>query len=185
VSEVAPEDADPLQRELVAGIADAADRIAASWRGTDELLLRIDGFMGAGKSSNAALLAKSDESIRVINPDNFASRDLAATRFAEKVDIDRLHSVACRAISEGNRVIFEGVCLEELLPSSQFGRGFCVYIKRVSLPAPGLPLWHDGFNLEAIEPAHDWLHEDIIRYHRECQPHECADLILAVPEGRE
>ena len=88
--------------------------------------------------------------------------------------------------ADNERVIFDGVCLEELLPADSFGRGFVVYIKMVTAWIPGQPEesnWHDGAAIDSTDQADDPLHEDILRYHREVLPHQQCDLILQIPEG--
>jgi hypothetical protein len=170
--------------QLVDGLKDAAERVALAWRLSGEKLLRLEGFMDVGKSRIASLLAQGP-SIRVIVPDAFAAPGSASNDFEGRINKALLWAEADKALTESDRTIFEGVCLEELLPSSRFGAGFHVYIKRVSLPAPDCPLWHDGLDLDATEPGANWLFEDIRRYHRVWRPHERANLCLAVPEGRE
>jgi hypothetical protein len=135
--------------------------------------------MGAGKSHIAANLLAWDPGIYVIETDEFATPEATSNDCKGRTDLTRLWAAASDATRESERIVFAGVCLEELLPSARFERGFRVYIKRVC------PLWHDGLDLDATEPAADWLHEDILRYHRTWRPHDLADLCVAVPEGQE
>jgi hypothetical protein len=147
-------------------------------------LLRLEGFMGVGKSSVAHLIAAdATVPVRVIGSDDFAAKGEPRT-YREAVDLPALRAAAQESLENGGKVIFEGVCLEELLPSQEFGRGFVVYLQRVSVPVPQTPLWHDIYDLDREAPD-DPLHASIIQYHREHRPHDHCDLALAIPEGRD
>jgi hypothetical protein len=149
-----------------------------------EKLLRLEGFMGVGKSSIALLVAENSPSARVIGTDKFPTPDAKSNDIRGRLDQTALRVAAREAMAESDLVIFEGVCLEEFLPSGQFGAGFRVYIKRVSLPSADCILWHDGLNLDAPDYPADWLDQQILDYHRIWRPHERADLCLAIPEAR-
>lgn len=172
---------DPLVRELVTGLGDAANKVAHAWRSSGQHLLRLEGFMGVGKSTVASLIAEQ-ATVRIIHTDDFAVRSDAARTYREAVDLAALRAAATEVLSTGEKVIFDGVCLEQVLPSDDFGKGYRVYLKRVSLPVPEAPLWHDIYDLER-EEAEDPLHASIIQYHRDYAPHEHSDLSFAIPEG--
>jgi hypothetical protein len=74
--------------------------------------------------------------------------------------------------------VVEGICLEELAPSYRFGRGFVIYVKRISQAG----LWH-GFDEHNATPDREW-HRSVDLYHRRYRPHESADVIMEVAEER-
>jgi len=54
-------------------------------------ILRLEGFMGCGKSSIAALISEADE-VPVLNPDGFATADwMGARTIAGRLDLKLLH----------------------------------------------------------------------------------------------
>jgi len=173
-----------LSEQVVDGFKHAAERIASGWQTSGKKLLRLEGFMGIGKSGIASLIAESSPNARVIGTDEFATPDAKSNDISERLDQMALRVAARAAIAESDLVIFEGVCLEELLPPGQFGAGFRVYIKHVSLPSADCILWHDGLNLDAPDYPANWLDQQILDYHRIWRPHERADLCLAIPEAR-
>jgi hypothetical protein len=136
--------------------------------------------MGCGKSSIASLVSIA-ENVPVLCPDDFATPEPTSGNLSGRIDLKQLHASARKLLKQS--CVFEGVCLEELLPSASFGGGFIVYLKRVSLVAGGSPVWQDEKELNARERAANPIDEEVRRYHRTCRPHEHADLCLAVPEG--
>ena len=77
-------------------------------------------------------------------------------------------------------VVLDAVCLEEVAPSTKWGRGFVVYIKRLSFNTQA-PIWHEGFHLEEEVPTKE-VNRSIHMYHNRVRPHETADLIIELPE---
>ena len=128
-----------------------------------------------------ASLVGDAENVPVLSPDDFATPEPTSGNIKGRIDLKQLHKSARKLLKRP--AIFEGVCLEELLPRASFGRGFIVYLKRVSLVAGGSPVWQDEKELNARERAANPIDEEVRRYHRTYRPHERADLCLAVPEG--
>ena len=67
----------------------------------------------------------------------------------------------------------DAVCLDEIAPSSKWGRGFVVYVKRLSFNNQH-PIWHPGLHLEGEAPERE-AHRSIFLYHQKSKPHERAD----------
>jgi len=136
--------------------------------------------MGVGKSTIAHLVGTAANA-PVLNPDDFANPYPKSGYITDGIDLEKLHASA-RKLLKNSRCIFEGVCLEELLPSSTFG-GFIVYVKRVALAADGSAVWRDEQNLKATRFSGDPIEEEVRRCHRAYRPHEHADLCLAVAQN--
>jgi hypothetical protein len=76
--------------------------------------------------------------------------------------------------------ILDAVCFDEVAPEADFGRGFVIYVKRVSVLGVDLHLWH-GFDEGAALPESP-LFRSIHCYHERFRPHERADILLVHPE---
>lgn len=85
-----------------------------------------------------------------------------------------------RAVATGRIVILDAVCLDEVAPIDRWGRGYIVYVKRLSFNNQD-PMWHRGYELEGEAPT-DEIHRSVYLYHSRVRPHETADLIVEMPE---
>jgi hypothetical protein len=144
-------------------------------------LLRFEGFDGVGKSGLAKLVAQRIDAEQV-EGDKFAFRPDSPKPYPECLRKDEVEAAIMSAVATGKPVIFDAVCLDEVAPISRWGRGFVVYVKRLSFNNPD-PIWHDGFHLEDEEQKPDnEPHHGICEYHRASKPHERADLIIELRE---
>lgn len=116
-------------------------------------LVRIEGVMGAGKSTLADMIADAlDASPIVVHVDReFARPEESDRPYAESIDVSALHTRLARLLQIPTRTILEAVCLGEVAPEATFGRGFVIYVKRVAVLGPDLHPWH-GFDEGAALP---------------------------------
>ena len=158
----------------------AVEKVVEIWRDAGSpKLIRIEGFNGVGKSGLSKLIKESIGAEQV-EGDKFVNRPdkpLPYNKCIRQLEFDQAIE---RAIATGRVVILDAVCLDEVAPSNKWGRGFVVYVKRLSLNNPD-PIWHDGLNLEG-EPPDDEVHRSIHLYHTRVKPDEAADLIIELPE---
>ena len=159
---------------------EAADCILQAWQKSRRRVLRLEGFMGCGKSGIATLV-RTAANVPVLNPDDFPNPYPKSGCISDRIDREQLHASAHKLLKK-SPCIFEGVCLEELLPSSTFG-GFIVYVKRVALATDGSAVWLDEEKLKATGFSGNSIEEEVRRCHRVYKPHEHADLCLAVPQN--
>lgn len=158
----------------------AARKIIDIWRDAESPnLIRIEGFDGVGKSGLATLLRERLHAEH-IEGDNFVSKLDAPLPYRKCMRQSELDHAIERAMSGGCVVILDAVCLEEVAPSKKWGRGFVVYVKRLSFNNAD-PVWHEGLNLEDDPPVGE-VHRSIRLYHNEIRPHEAPDLIVELPE---
>jgi hypothetical protein len=161
---------------------EAAERVAAHWIASGQRLLRIEGFTKVGKSTLSNRLFRR-LGAKQLGTDMFAdNRTGKGQTYLEMLNLKRLRTRAADLIADPmtRLLIFEGVCLEETLPSEEFGRGFRVYVKRASKYSD---LWHDFY--DDIPEEKNRLRNSILQYHKLFAPDRAADLIIAVPEGRD
>lgn len=133
------------------------------------VLVGIDGFDGAGKTTLAFALAQKLRGIRV-GLDNYIEKDRKADRYVGLLrleDLQRdLNGLSCCF----SHVVVDGVCLSEVFEHIGGAPDYIVYVKKVSPQG----LWHDGFHLEDYEAggeAGGWLERSVYSYHRKWQPH--------------
>jgi hypothetical protein len=158
----------------------AADVVVGIWREVIESkLLRFEGFDGVGKSGLARLVA-SRIGAEHIEGDKFAFKPEAPTPYPGCLRQAELDAAITAAVASGKPVILDAVCLDEVMPSSRWGRGFVVYVKRLSFNNQN-PMWHHGFEIEDEVPE-DEPHRGIVLYHQKSKPHERADLIIELPD---
>ena len=158
----------------------AAQKIIDIWQDAGSSnLIRIEGFDGVGKSGLAALLRERLHAEH-IEGDNFVSKPDAPLSYQKCVRQTELDHAIERAMSGGCVVILDAVCLEEVAPSEKWGRGFVVYVKRLSFNNAD-PIWHEGLNLEDELPVSE-VRRSIHLYHNKIRPHETPDLIVELPE---
>jgi hypothetical protein len=143
-------------------------------------LVRIEGVMSAGKTPLAEMLAAALSDANVVHVDKFASPNESDRPYAEAIDVSALHAHLASVLQKPTWTILDAVCLDELAPEATFGRGFVIYVKRVSVIGADLHLWH-GFDEEGGLPERQLL-RSIHCYHMRCRPHERADVLLVHPE---
>jgi hypothetical protein len=165
--------------EFVRSREEAIERTLADWRRSNDRLLRIEGFTGAGKTRLAHSLRRATDAT-LISTDCFAIRTAGGRDrpYIESLDLRSLHSYAATILQTAGPVIVEGVCLNESLPSKQFGRGFVDYVKRASC---NTDLWPDDYRDDERAPT-SGLHRSIWDYHQFNTPDATADLVLAIKE---
>jgi hypothetical protein len=157
----------------------AAERVVEVWRGSGKpMLIRVEGFDGAGKTGLARLV-KERIGGEHVEGDKFAFKPEVPTPYRECLRRDDLDAAIERAVASGYVVILDAVCLEEVAPSERWGRGFVVYVKRLSFSTQ-VPIWHEGLSLEDEAPTRE-VHRSIHLYHNRAKPHETADLIIELP----
>lgn len=157
----------------------AADAVVNLWsRAGRAKVLRFEGFDGVGKSGLAKLVT-SRIGGEHIEGDTFAFEPNAPTPYPGCLRRAEFNAAITAAIASGKPLLLDAVCLEEVAPSETWGRGFVVYVKRLSFNNPD-PVWHDGYRIEDklpdIEPA-----RGIVLYHKVARPHDHADLIIELP----
>src|SRR5688500_1375530 len=110
----------------------AAGKIVTSWRERGSpRLIRIDGFTGVGKSGLASLICKQIGAEHIAG-DKFVNMFEEPPPYRECIRQTELDVAIKRAIDSGRVVVLDAVCLEEIAPSEKWGRGFLVYVKRLS-----------------------------------------------------
>jgi hypothetical protein len=157
----------------------SAEKIVRFWcdAGSPKLI-RIEGFDGVGKSGLAKLV-KGRIGAEHVEGDEFVDKFDDPPPYRDCVRRGEFDVELARAVATGRVVIVEAVCLEEVAPSTKWGRGFVVYVKRVSYSS-NMPMWHPGLFLEDPPPAKE-VHRSIHLYHNNVKPHQTADLIVELP----
>jgi chloramphenicol 3-O-phosphotransferase len=141
------------------------------------VLIVVDGFSGAGKTTFAEQLAASANGVWLDLDDLLPETPPeTATTYAALIDA----SAVARRIegSEAPVVVVAGICVRDVLEAAGFVPVLKIYVKR--LGANGM--WHDGLDLEGFaadpgEPRH-WLEVCDLEYHGRRRPHEDADFIF-------
>jgi hypothetical protein len=138
--------------------------------------------MKVGKSPLADMLAAELGVIHgdVIHGDRFAYSEKYNRPYAQAIDLDAIRVRLMELLQEPRWTIIEAVCLGEVAPEIQFGRGFMIYVKRVAVLGQDLYQWH-GFDEDG--PVDDRpLFCSIHNYHAQFRPHEKADVLIVLPE---
>jgi hypothetical protein len=169
----------PVKIAPCANFDAAAEKIVEVWHGAGSpKLIRMEGFDGAGKSGLANLV-KERIGAEHIEGDKFVLKPNKPTPYRDCLRRDEFDAKLAKAIATGRVVIVDAVCLEEVAPSQRWGRGFVVYVKRLSYSS-NVPMWHPGLHLEESPPKME-VHRSIHIYHNEAKPHHTADLIVELP----
>lgn len=92
----------------------------------DPKLLRFKGFDGVGKSGLAKLVASRIDAEHV-EGDKFAFTPETPTPYPGCLKQAELEAAIRAALASGKPVALDAVCLDEVAPSSSWGRGFVVY----------------------------------------------------------
>jgi hypothetical protein len=142
-------------------------------------IVRFEGFDGVGKTSLARLFATGTDGVHVAG-DDYVSRPEVERAYRDCVRQSELDQAIEAAFATGRVVILEAVCLDEIAPRQKWGRGFVVYVKRLSFNNWD-PVWSEGYNLIDEAPTKE-IHRSIHDYHNRMRPHETADLIIEMPE---
>ena len=157
-----------------------AEKVAELWTDADSPTpIRLEGFAGVGKTGLAKLLVKLIGGEHVAG-DHFVSKFDAPPSYRECMRQSEFDCAIAQAFASGRVVVLDAVCLEEVAPSRKWGRGFVVYIKRLSFNTQA-PIWHEGFHLEEEVPTKE-VDRSIHMYHNRVRSHETADLIIELPE---
>jgi hypothetical protein len=143
-------------------------------------IIRFEAFDGMGKSGLAQLVAAKIGAEHV-EVDKFAFKPELQKPYRDCLRKEELDAKISEVIASRKPVILDAVCLDEVAPRSQWGRGFVVYIKRLSFNNPD-PTWHEGFGLEDEETPTDEPHRGVFLYHQRSKPHQRADLIIEIPD---
>jgi hypothetical protein len=138
-------------------------------------LVRIDGVMSVGKTPLATMLAH-ELCASEVHRDCFQANLQRTELHPDQVNVDGFRSHLEWCLERSPVTVVEGICLEELAPSDRFGRGFGIYVKRISQSG----LWH-GFDELDETPNREW-HRSIHLYHSNHRPHERADFVIEVSE---
>jgi hypothetical protein len=167
----------------VATFEKAADVVVQIWENAGKPnLLRIEGFDGVGKSGLSKLVADRIGAAH-IEVDKFAFKSEVPKPYRDCLRREELEVEICSVVAKKGTTILDAVCLEEVAPSSRWGRGFVVYIKRLSFNNPD-PIWHEGLELEdELGKSLGELHLGLLLYHKSFKPHEHADLIVELPSS--
>lgn len=150
-------------------------------------LIRVEGFMGTGKTKFAKALAKETNS-KVVNFDRFiVSRDRDDLPYEDYINQDRVK----RRLEQFNRketvTFIEGICLGNIATEAEWGRGYVIYLKRFSVNSSSNPTWHPMYHIEDAENGDipsdaDTMEASILRYHIAHKPHEKANMIIELPD---
>jgi hypothetical protein len=156
-----------------------AEKIVRAWRDArSPKLIRMEGFDGAGKSGLAKLV-KGRIGAEHVEGDKFVDKFDDPPPYRDCLRRDEFDNELKQATATGRVVIVDAVCLEEVAPSEKWGRGFVVYVKRISYSLPA-PRWPPGLELDDEAPTRE-VHRSIHLYHNRVRPHETADLIVELP----
>jgi hypothetical protein len=161
---------------------DAAPRIVDRMRQESGLkLVRIEGDLGVGKSALAGIIADAVGG-RPVHGDEFMSPcpDLPVS-YPDRVG-STFEGEVQNVLASGRWGIADAICLGEVLPEEVFGRGLCIYIKRLSFLFPDNPTWRLGWNLEQGPIPDREFHRSVHLYHLRHRPHETADIVIELPD---
>lgn len=136
----------------------------------------IEGFMGSGKTELGNEIA-SNIGAGIIHLDDYALKSHETRTYNECINYMELKSCIDNFRNSYQKIIIEGICLQEVLLSIKIVPDFLIYIKRLSSNG----IWHDGINLE--EYPHNYaipneLTLSDMKYHLNKRPHETANLIF-------
>lgn len=141
-------------------------------------LIRIEGVDGAGKSTLATALASYTGGYS-IHGDDYVVPSHDQKPYVSHVKLDAFRRDLATALSSNRFVFADSVCLGELAPEATFGRGFRIYVKRLSFNVID-GIWH-GFDPHDPEPDEE-IARSVYLYHMNYQPHENADAVVEIPE---
>lgn len=159
----------------------AVEKVLTAWNEAGKpRLVRFEGFDGVGKSGLARLFANRVGGVHVKFDDYITKSDIEQP-YREFIRQPEADAATDAATSSGKIVALDAVCLDEIAPSTRWGRGFVVYVKRLSFNNWN-PMWHEGLNLDDEQPDHE-IRKSVVEYHRKFKPHLCADLIVELPES--
>lgn len=157
----------------------AASKIVERWRDKGRPNpIRFEGFDGAGKSGLAKLVSEIVGGEH-IEGDKFVRKFDEPPPYPKCIIQAELDAAVQQAFDSCRITILDAVCLEEVAPSARWGRGFVVYVKRLSFNNSD-PSWHEGTSLEFAPPDRE-VHRSIHLYHCTFKPHMNCDLIVEIP----
>jgi hypothetical protein len=158
----------------------AADVVSQIWQLHEMPILRLEGFDGVGKSGIAKLVADRIDAAHV-EGDKFAFRPDEPTAYQKCLRLIELEEATSKAVASGKPVILDAVCSRQVWPTTQWGQGLVVYVKRLSFNN-FTPIWHHGLSLEEVDAPSREPHLSIFEYHVRFAPHKTADLIIELPD---
>lgn len=160
---------------------EALEKTLGAWEDSGcPSLVRFEGFDGVGKSGLARLFVDRAGGAHV-EIDRFAKRPEVEKPYRDCIQQHEVDAAVSDAIKSKALVALDAVCLDEVAPMSQWGRGFVIYIKRLSFNNWD-PIWHEGLHLEEDLPSHE-IRRSLILYHQKALPHLSADLIVELPDS--
>jgi hypothetical protein len=110
-------------------------------------LIRVEGFCGAGKTGLACEVSKRIGGVHIAG-DNYANKLDPTPAYPQCIRREEWERDIGEAISTRPVVILDAVCLNDIAPVERWGRGFMVYVKRLSFNNQDSPMWSGGFHLE-------------------------------------
>jgi hypothetical protein len=143
-------------------------------------LVRVEGIDGVGKSrlSRSLKTELSGEHLEVDEgfrhyPEQFES-------FVETVQVESFRKAVFDLLRFGRWVVADTVCLDEILPETQFGRGFRFYVMSLDDHSDGFSRWDYQRELSREPTGFNALDLSIWDYHLKFRPHERSDAIVQI-----
>lgn len=141
-------------------------------------LIVIEGACGSGKTTIAQKLSK-ELKIQFIDTDYYIIKQSDSNHYVSLLDVEHLNEVISTFAKREKKLIFSGICAQQILQQLSISPTFKVYIK----PVASNNTWHYGLHLEdAIENSsnlpNQQPHQSDMQYHLEFKPHENTDFIF-------
>lgn len=133
-------------------------------------LVRIEGVSGVGKTTIARKLAIFLDAKHIASDDFLLGKGVKSSH-SESMNVLCFQADVRSAISLQSWTIVEGICLEETLPSADFGSGCRLYIK-----SAGRNLQDTG----RASPPMNKLRSIIWHYHRNYDPEAKSDFTVTI-----
>jgi hypothetical protein len=147
-------------------------------------LIRVEGIDQAGKSTLAHELAKEMPGARLFKSDCFRHSPPDWNTFTQTVRIQAFQDSVVQALEAGQWAIADSVCLDDLLPEVIFGRGFRIYVMRLTPEFHGLWRWDYGDVLTRDPIGYTAIDLSVREYHQRFRPHERADAVIQIASGK-
>ncbi len=161
--------------DSAAGLANLIESSHAAPR-----LVRVEGIDGVGKSRLARGL-KTELSGEHLEVDEGFRRDPERCEsFVETVQVESFRKAVFDLLRIVRWVIADSVCLDEVLPETQFGRGFRVYVMSLENHSDGFSRWDYQRELSREPTGFNAIDLSIWDYHLKFRPHERSDAIVQI-----